>query len=229
MLDTITEVGAYAYYFSSRLSAEYGYISNFEYWYRIAYLVTLLPQDSVFCTYLLSECPRRFIETEEAASKPEVDPERGEARSVSAPPEKVSTDPKDQSSSVEPAEAAPTDEQSGAEDDQIDRFLSETGILGSPWRFHQSDDDFFPSIPHGHLKTADHIKLDAYLGYTYDTKKNNVRLARETKTFIATLWNNEKFRVFALRAIDYYLDRFPGYLGWRVANPRRLPKFRNVR
>jgi len=94
-----------------------------------------------------------------------------------------------------------------------------TGL--TDWQFHQADADFFPSIPHGHWQGHDQPKLDAYTGWIY---QGSQQISREKRKKIVALWNDQKFRVFARAAIDYYLDAFPSYHGWRVRNPRRLPR-----
>lgn len=90
------------------------------------------------------------------------------------------------------------------------------------WRFHQTDADFFPSIPHGHWDSDDRKKLDAYRGWVYQDDKQS---GREPRWKIIALWNDDKFRSFATVAIQYYLAAFPGYL-WPLLNPRRLPRRR---
>jgi hypothetical protein len=94
-----------------------------------------------------------------------------------------------------------------------------TGL--SQWMFNQYDSDYFPSIPHGHYMGQKQPKLDAYLGWIY---KNSTQTGREPRKKIIALWNDQKFRDFALKAINYYLSTYPHYRGWRVPNPRKLPK-----
>ena len=97
----------------------------------------------------------------------------------------------------------------------------ETGL--SDWEFHQADDDFFPSIPHGHHRGRKQPKLDPYQGWIYRGTEQVKRAPRES---IILLWNDYKFRKFAAAAIDYYLSEHPHYAGWRVSDPRRLPRRR---
>lgn len=92
----------------------------------------------------------------------------------------------------------------------------------SNWLFHKSDDDFFPSIPHGHAISGRPCKLDAYRGWIY---QKDMQVGREPRGKIVALWNNEKFRAFASAAITNYATRFPSY-HWRVYNPLRLPRRR---
>jgi hypothetical protein len=94
------------------------------------------------------------------------------------------------------------------------------------WEFHQADDDFFPSIPHGHEHGRKQPKLDVYLGWVYNKSK---QVRRVDRTSIVRLWNDRAFRDFARVAISYYLDHYPSYSGWRVADPRTLPAIRRGR
>lgn len=105
-------------------------------------------------------------------------------------------------------------------DDGIIRLIIAVGK--NDWEFHPFDDDWFPSVPHGHKRSGRPTdKLDPYLGWVYDKSKQSGRLKRKA---IISLWNDEGFRNTASRAIDYYLDKHRHYRGWRVSNPRRLPR-----
>lgn len=108
--------------------------------------------------------------------------------------------------------------------DEEPLFFYLVSISGlSKWHFHQYDDDFFPSIPHGHWENKKQPKLDSYLGWVYGGSK---QIRRESRSLISKLWNDDKFRFFATVAIDYYMTKYPTYSGWRVPNSRRLPKKR---
>jgi hypothetical protein len=65
--------------------------------------------------------------------------------------------------------------------------------------------------------------LDVYLGWIYNKSEQQTRMK---KGFIIALWNDRKLREFAANAIDYYLNAHPSYGGWRVSNPRQLPRRR---
>lgn len=92
------------------------------------------------------------------------------------------------------------------------------------WVFHEYDEDPHPSIPHGHEHGKDHPKCDPYTGKVYDSHRREISKERlDRKTRIA-LWSDPKFREFALKAIIWYENHHPYYL-FRVAHPRRLPKF----
>lgn len=107
-------------------------------------------------------------------------------------------------------------------DDLMIHFVIAVG--GNEWEFHPFDDDWFPSVPHGHKRLGRPTdKLDPYLGWVYDKSKQSGRLKRKA---IISLWNDERFRKTASRSINYYLDKHRHYRGWRVPNPRRLPRRR---
>ena len=104
-------------------------------------------------------------------------------------------------------------------------FKIESGPLKG-WEFHRADDDFFPSIPHGHEYGRKQPKLDVYLGWVY---KKDEQIHRVDRASIVNLWNDRDFRDFARVAIEYYLYHFPKYRGWRVSNPLTLPAIRRGR
>lgn len=112
------------------------------------------------------------------------------------------------------------------DEDDEDAYLcffpgTTTGL--SAWEFHQYDDDFFPSVPHGHWNGRNQPKLDPYQGWVYHGSEQK---RREPKKNIVALWNDRQFREFAEVALDYYRTHHPNYNGWRVSNPRRLPRRR---
>lgn len=116
-------------------------------------------------------------------------------------------------------------EEGQSDDDPDDLMLHLIiAVEGNDWLFHPFDDDWFPSIPHGHKPSGRRTdKLDPYLGWVYDKSKQSGRLKRKS---IISLWNDERFRKTASCAIDYYLNEHRHYRGWRVSNPRRLPRRR---
>lgn len=93
------------------------------------------------------------------------------------------------------------------------------------WVFHQADDDYFPSIPHGHYLGKKQPKLDPYLGWIYDGSTQKNRLSRKD---IIQLWNDKKFRDFAKKEIEWYIETYPSH-HWKIPNPRRLPRTRSTR
>lgn len=100
------------------------------------------------------------------------------------------------------------------------------GVSGmKQWTFHEFDHDPFPSVPHGHRHGQAHPKCDPYTGLVYDGRRKAVdgeRLGRKTRI---ALWQNEKFREFALKAIIWYEMEHP-YYEFRVTHPHRLPRLR---
>jgi hypothetical protein len=91
----------------------------------------------------------------------------------------------------------------------------------SRWVFNQYDPDFFPSIPHGRENSGKR-KLDAYLGWIY---LNSTQVGREPRKLITALWNNDRFRVFALTSIRWYMASYPLFT-WRVQQPLKIPRKR---
>jgi hypothetical protein len=102
-------------------------------------------------------------------------------------------------------------------------FFSSNAVGLSDWEFHPLDVDFFPSIPHGHYQSKKQPKLDAYQGWVYQRSR---QIRREPRAAIIALWNDPKFRTVARMAIDFYLENFPKYNGWRVHLPQKIPRRR---
>jgi hypothetical protein len=98
---------------------------------------------------------------------------------------------------------------------------SHTGLAS--WKFHLYDPDWFPAVPHGHEKNGGPRKLDPYLGWVY---KGTAQVRREDRWKIIALWNDDQFRKAARRSINYYMEHHPYFRGWRVDNPRKLPRKR---
>ena len=122
-----------------------------------------------------------------------------------------------------PSGDAPPAPQTRHNDDPILHFIPGPGTGLSVWVFHPYDPDYFPSIPHGHFNGQPQPKLDAYLGWVYQSAR---QIRREPRASIVALWNDAAFRAVAAAAINYYLTSHPQYSGWRVRNPRRLPRRR---
>ena len=106
------------------------------------------------------------------------------------------------------------------EHDNIYFFCGKKGL--NDWVFHQYDEDFHPSVPHGHFKGRKKPKLDAYLGWVYDGSTQKNRLKRD---LIIELWNDSEFRIFARIAVEWYIRELPNF-NWRVSNPLSFPRRR---
>lgn len=116
------------------------------------------------------------------------------------------------------------DNPGGGEDGSVDWFYLVSSASGlQDWEFHQYDDDPYPSVPHGHMRANHRWKLDAYQGWVYERSRQD---HREPRWKIIALWNDRKFRTFALDAIEYHLEIHPHHRDWRVTNPLRLPRMR---
>jgi hypothetical protein len=92
------------------------------------------------------------------------------------------------------------------------------------WEFHQYDYDPFPSIPHGHEVGNGRVKLDVYRGTVTSNDPRPMR--RESRKAIVGLWNDDRFRIFAARAVEHYIANWGiSYFADRgILHPRRFPK-----
>ena len=73
------------------------------------------------------------------------------------------------------------------------------------WTFHKYDEDFMPSVPHGH---SGGYKLDVYDGAVYSGASSKA-VGYATKKELKRLQNNKDFRRFALEHIAWYKETFP--------------------
>lgn len=96
--------------------------------------------------------------------------------------------------------------------------------IRTTWDFILGDPDHKPSIPHGHSNKNHQINLDPYLGHIYNMS-TSANQGRETRAFINALWNDQKFRDFALKQINWFIN-FNHNFKWRVSNPHVLPRRR---
>lgn len=208
----LDEAGAYVYLFTTELAVDLGLIGLGEYFTRLACLLEMLEPGAELHKLVSErlrpsgeEFLRGWPDDQELASShliPEMEV-RSEGDSVST------------ASDATKAE-------------WLQLIYNQTGVLGDRWVFHRFDADFFPSVPHGHLKARSLIKLDAYRGYTWDTANANKPLAREHRRFIVGLWKNRKFRAFACDALNHFVAQNPSF-NWglrRILNPFRLPRRR---
>lgn len=99
-----------------------------------------------------------------------------------------------------------------------------SGVSGMrKWIFHQFDEDPYPSIPHGHENGKPHPKCDPYTGAVYDRHRKEISTERLSRGTRIDLWNDAKFREFALKSIIWYEEKHPLF-SFRVKRPRRLPR-----
>jgi hypothetical protein len=194
----LSREGAHAYLDISRWCFFVGLISWSQLLDRLAALARLAEPSDSSCTHA-----QRILRLEE--HPPEDDWLNGG---------------QNQDVSSEPAETGPA---KPPDDDGVLRLIPDgrTGLRG--WQFNLYDDDFFPSVPHGHARQGPPPrKLDCYLGWVYHGARQT---SREPRWKIVALWNDLAFRRAASAAIDYFIVHHPSYR-WRVVNPRRLPRRR---
>jgi len=202
----LDEAGAYVYLFTTELAANWGLIGLGEYFTRLACLLDMLEPHSELHNFVSErlrpsgeESPRGWPDDLESAS----------------------------SALIPKLEVYSEGDSSATKDEMLHLVTDQVGVLRHKWEFHKGDPDFFPTVPHGHLKTRDRVKLDAYRGYTYDTARANEPLARETRNFILGLWRDKKFRVFAYEALTNFVAHHPSFDWWgqrRIRYPFHLPK-----
>ena len=138
--------------------------------------------------------------------------------------EEAEFSPEDNQDLVEVEKRHPSGHRDGR-DPILSLITPNVGVLGAKWVFTLGDPDPFPSIPHGHLHSKKYVKLDAYLGYTFDMRNGQKQLKRESRVFIVNLWNNQKFRQFARKQLRWFISQNPNFK-WRVSYPLRLPNRR---
>lgn len=101
-------------------------------------------------------------------------------------------------------------------------FITDSRMgFSKKWDFHKGDADPDPSIPHGHHTRDDRRKLHAYKGFVYFQGEPDGREPREA---IIRLWNDVKFRDFALAAITHFINERPDWTWDR--DPLILPSLR---
>lgn len=207
----LDEAGAHVYLFTTDLALDWGLIGSGEYFTRLACLRSML-DPAAELHGLVSE---RLAPVGEEF--PQGWPDDGESGSSGVVPVLE----------IHYEDGHPRETPPDRKEPQVLHVITDqAGILGVKWVFHQYDDDFFPSVPHGHLQSKPGVKLDAYRGYTYDTGQGNASLTRERRDFIVGLWKDPKFRVFARKALDYFVARHPFFNWWdqrRILHPLRLP------
>ncbi len=95
------------------------------------------------------------------------------------------------------------------------------------WSFTLGDDDFYPSVPHGHLndKTNPWPKLNPYGGRAFAEKDVEDKKLRLLRWEMVLLWNDEGFLGHARKQIEWYHVEHPRY-PFPVTHKFRLPRWR---
>ncbi|MDD6083062.1 MAG: hypothetical protein PUB89_09540 [Oscillospiraceae bacterium] len=73
------------------------------------------------------------------------------------------------------------------------------------WDFHKGDDDFNPSVPHGH---SGQYKLDIVTGDVYDTRTNKI-IGKVKEKELLKLKQDQQFVIFAKEVIKLYKENHP--------------------
>jgi hypothetical protein len=200
----IDDAGAYTYLLLTERSLQLGHIGVGEYLHRIACLRELLHSSNPLAEFLTS-------------------PSSSESEILAGWPEGEVTSPRAESGD---GQLSSGEEQSAPSQPPWLFFISTAGCLRDVWTFKAGDPDFFPSVPHGHLRSKYHVKLDSYRGFTWDTK-TGTNPCRESKAFIASLWNDPKFRLLAVSGMQHFCSMNPAF-NWfsqrGILNPMRFPR-----
>jgi hypothetical protein len=77
------------------------------------------------------------------------------------------------------------------------------------WRFHLSDPDPWPCVPHGHQLTGERSlpspKLDPWRNLILPTPANATKLVQEDPVAIVALWNDHDFQALSRKAVEWHL------------------------
>jgi hypothetical protein len=94
------------------------------------------------------------------------------------------------------------------------------------WYFTGSDPDSYPSVPHGHLYSADRAwpKLNPYTGRVFKAKHQEDVSLRFDKRKMRKLWRTEAFRDFCRSHILSYIENHPHHR-FGVRHVLRLPRW----
>jgi hypothetical protein len=212
MTEQLSEDGAYAFLWTTDLSLAVQVIGFPEYLERCRALLQLLPPGSSL-TPLIDRALGEPLRRDREGKKDEEWHQEGDA-------------PRPNGGRGLEGLGGPTE--GPGEDEEWDglmRFMSPPSeVFDGPWIFHKTDADYWPSVPHGHLKKDDRFKLDVYRGWAFDQHQG--RNGRESRSFIRKLWNDGKFQDIAVHCLDHFIGSHKLH-EWKVqrgiVNPRRLP------
>lgn len=100
-------------------------------------------------------------------------------------------------------------------------------LIFMAWRFTGADQDPFPSVPHGHLDSANRPwpKLNPYTGWAFKDPRNEEKSRNLSKKQMVLLWSDKRFRSFCRERVVWYMETFPKYR-FPVSNPLRMPRYR---
>ncbi|MGV8713060.1 MAG: hypothetical protein ACWA6R_10985 [Nitrosomonas sp.] len=98
-------------------------------------------------------------------------------------------------------------------------------VLGN-WYFTGSDPDSYPSVPHGHLHSANRPwpKLNPYTGRVFAAKHKEDISLRLKRRQMQELWRSVAFRDFCRSQVMRYIENFP-FHEFGVRNKLRFPRW----
>lgn len=96
-------------------------------------------------------------------------------------------------------------------------------VLGK-WYFTLSDDDPYPSVPHGHMQSENRPwpKLNPYTGRAFKAKHQEEPSLSLSKHEMRNMWRDEKFRSYCRSHVLRYMETYP-YFTFGVRDPLRFP------
>lgn len=93
-------------------------------------------------------------------------------------------------------------------ENRLKKYRPKVKLYKLLWEFHVYDEDFFPSVPHGHsIDGKRKYKLHVYSGNIYDINNNVVGKADEKS--LHRLHKDPRFRSLVVEAIKYYNSSNP--------------------
>lgn len=89
------------------------------------------------------------------------------------------------------------------------KYVPRTKFGKVTWVFNSQDDDYWPSIPHGHsIDYKEPLKMDTFTGDIYN-KNTKQKVGRVKEKELRMLLRDRKFRDMEQKANLYYEDKFP--------------------
>lgn len=205
-MEFLSPDAACTFLLACQISYEHHLIGRYEFLSRMASLESICRPDSETAEYARHVLKHKGWEKECSWTDPCENTDEGVGARRDAP------------SHGENAEPGFSSEQEG----WTKSFMTDKKMnLSTIWDFHKGDADPDPSVPHGHAKQDSRTKLHAYRGYIYFQGK---QVNRESRAAIVRLWNDAKFRAFAMAAIRHFVEERPDWAWDR--DPLLLPRAR---
>ena len=102
-------------------------------------------------------------------------------------------------------------------------------VKGMLWEFHKGDDDFSPSVPHGHSQDGK-FKLQLWTGNIFNVSTGKLEYRAKRKDMTA-LYNHPGFLEFVKECRTDYASRHPSvtlpelaYKSYRCKRRRKAPQ-----